>query len=60
MDDLKTCHVESKVVNEIINNLNIIYRKEALPTITQGKTHEYLGMKVDFSSKGKVDEYGKQ
>ena len=40
MDDLKISHVEFKVVDNIINNMNIKYGKEAPLTATQINVHE--------------------
>ena len=53
-DNLKISHVDSKVDYDIINMLNIKYGKEALLAFTWGKVHEYVGLMIYFSSKGKV------
>lgn len=54
VDDLKISHTDSKVVDEILRKLNERYGKDAPLTTTRGKTHEYLGMTIDFTIKGKV------
>ena len=38
----------------MISKLELRYGKEAPLSITRGYIHEYLGMKIDFSEKGKV------
>ena len=52
--DLKILHVDSKVVDDVIELLKSEFGKEAPLTISRGKVHEYLGMTIDFSIKGKV------
>ncbi len=54
VDDLKISHVDSRVVNQMIELLNNRYGKEASVTVTRGQSHDYLGMTIDFSKEGKV------
>ena len=54
VDDLKMSHVEQQVLEELLNALNAKFGKEKPLAITCGKTHEYLGMTIDYSSYGKV------
>ena len=54
MDDLKISHVDPKVVDDVIELLKSEVGNEAPLTISRGKVHEYLGMTIDFSVKGKV------
>ena len=54
VDDMKISHVDSRVVDNIINMLEQEFRKEAPLTICHGKIHDYLGMTFDFSIAGKV------
>jgi hypothetical protein len=54
VDDLKISHVDSKIVDEILAMLNDRYGTESPLTVTRGTIHEYLGMTIDFSIKGKV------
>ena len=54
VDDMKISHVDSTVVDRIINMLEAEFGKEAPLTIRQGKIHDYLGMTLDFSFDGKV------
>jgi len=54
VDDLKISHKEPKVVDYVINLIAKEFGKEAPLTVNRGKTHEYLGMTLDFVSPGKV------
>jgi hypothetical protein len=54
VDDLKISHVEPEVVTSVIDSLSKKFGKDAPMTITRGKVHDYLGMKIDYSDKGKV------
>ena len=54
VDDLKISHVDSKVVDSVLGKLGERYGKDASLVRTRGKVHEYLGMTLDFSSKGEV------
>ena len=47
MDDLKISHIDSEVVDDIINKLDEMYGKEAPMVTTRGKIHNYLGMMLD-------------
>ena len=51
---MKITHVDTKVVNDIINKLEQEFGKEAPLTTCRGKIHDYLGMMLDFSLPGKV------
>ena len=51
--------MKANVVINYINKLNEKYgkdatRKEVPLTVTRGKKHDYLGMLLDYSTKGKV------
>jgi hypothetical protein len=54
VDDLKISHVNDKVNTVIINLIDDESGNEAPLTITRGKVHDYLGMTLDYSEKGKV------
>jgi hypothetical protein len=54
VDDLKISHVEPNVVTQTIKQLETIFGAESPLTITRGKIHDYLGMVIDFNTKGKV------
>ena len=54
IDDIMVLHVDKTVVEGIISQFNSEYGNEAPLTITWGKIHKYLGMKIDFSTPGQV------
>ena len=54
VDDLKISHVDSKIVDDILNMLDESYGKEATVVTTRGKIHDYLGMMLDYNIDGKV------
>jgi hypothetical protein len=54
VDDLKISHANPEVVSTIINDLNKVFGKEAPLTQTRGKSHDYLGMTINFETPGKV------
>ena len=54
VDDLKISHVDPEVVTEVIGWLEGEFGAEAPLTVTRGKVHEYLGMTLDFTERGKV------
>jgi hypothetical protein len=54
VDDLKISHVETKVVDEFIEQMENEFGKEEPLSQSRGKVHEYLGMTLDFSSPGEI------
>jgi Reverse transcriptase (RNA-dependent DNA polymerase) len=54
VDDLKISHKNADVVTQVIELLETEFGKEAPLTKMRGKVHEYLGMTIDYSEKGKV------
>ena len=54
VDYLKISHVDKEVIEDIINMLNEKFGKESQITTTRGRVLEYLGMTLDYSTKGKV------
>jgi hypothetical protein len=54
VDGIKVSHVDTPVIDRVLELFEGEYRKEAPLTITRGKIHEYLGMAIDYSVKGKV------
>jgi hypothetical protein len=55
VDDLKISHVEKQVVEEMIKKLSDEFGSEDAPLKANiGKTHDYLGMTLDYSIDGKV------
>jgi hypothetical protein len=54
VDDLKILHVSTKVVDDLITNLDSKFGKETPLSKSRGKVHDYLGMTLDFSVPGQV------
>jgi hypothetical protein len=54
VDDLKISHANPDVVTNIIGKISSIFGNEAPLTVCRGKKHDYLGMELDYSQKGKV------
>ncbi len=54
VDDLKISHVDKAVLEDIVVKLNQRYGRESPLSVQRGAVHEYLGMTVDYSQKGKV------
>ena len=54
VDDLKISHVDKHIVEEIITGLNERYGKETPISVHRGPVQEYLGMRIDYTQKGKV------
>ncbi len=54
VDDLKFSHKDSKVNDQFDKWLQENYGEHGEVAIHQGKIHDYLGMEIDFSEKGKV------
>ena len=56
VDDLKISHVDPNVIEDIISKLDKAYgqNKDTPLAIHRGKTHDYQGMTIIFSEKGKV------
>jgi len=49
VDDLKISHVDSKVVDSVIDDIEKEFGKETPLSKSRGKIHDYLGMLLDFS-----------
>jgi hypothetical protein len=54
VDDLKISHVEGSANESVLDGLNKCYGQETPLTVTRGDLHDYLGMTIDYSTKGKV------
>ena len=54
VDDLKISQVDKDLMEDIINKLNKKFGQESPLVTTQGKLLEYLGMCIDYTTKGKV------
>ena len=64
VDDLMSSHMDPKVNDEFYLWMDKMYGKYKKVTAVRGKIHTYLGMTIDFSTKGKVkirmDDYVKR
>ena len=47
-------HMDPKVNDDFVKWLNKLYGNHGKVTVTRGDIHDYLGMKFDFSVRGKV------
>jgi hypothetical protein len=54
VNDLKISHMDPEVNTTVIGMIEAEFGKEAPLTITRGRIHEYLGMTLDYTKKGKV------
>jgi len=54
VDDLMSSHVDPQVNTNFLKWLNRMYGHHGAVKATRGKVHDYLGMKFDFTEKGKV------
>jgi hypothetical protein len=54
VDDLKVSHVDSKVVDDFIKQMDAEFGKETPMNQSRGKVHDYLGMLLDYSEDGCV------
>jgi hypothetical protein len=54
VDDLKISHVNPDVLEDILDKLDHRFGKEQPLTVTRGTVHDYLGMKIDYSTEGKA------
>jgi hypothetical protein len=52
VDDLKLSYVDAEEVTKMIDWLKSFYRDNL--RVSRGKTHDYLGMDLDFTEPGKV------
>ena len=54
VDDIMSSHVNKKVNDKFLEWLNRNYGKLKRVTSSRGDVHEFLGMTIDFTEKGKV------
>ena len=61
VDDLKASHKDSKVIDDFIEWAKEKYEDEGITKLkpSRGKVHDYLGITLDYSEKGKVKIYMK-
>ena len=56
VDDIKASHVDPKVIDDFVEWCRKTYAADGITELkpSRGKVHDYLGMILDFSVKGKV------
>jgi hypothetical protein len=55
VDDLKISHIKQSVIDDVLNDLNNTFGTNKKPlAATTGDIHDYLGITIDYSEKGKV------
>ena len=54
VDDLEVSHIDVKEVYKFILQIEEAFGAEAPLSVSRGKTHNYLGMSLDFRTKGEV------
>jgi hypothetical protein len=55
VDDLKISHLKQSVIDSVLNDLNKEFGTTRKPlAATTGMIHDYLGITIDYSEKGKV------
>ena len=54
VDDLKVSHINVKEVDKLILQMEEAFGADAPLSVSCGKTHDYLGMSLDFHTKGEV------
>ena len=57
VDDCKISHEDKDVVDDTIRKLEECFGDESSITVTPGKVHDYLGMTINYSTKGEVKFY---
>jgi len=50
-------HVDEKVFTDMLKKLEKKFGKESSVTVTRGPVHDYLCMTIDYSVKGKENNY---
>ena len=54
VNDFKISHTDANIVTEIINKLKVEVGKYGKLTVPRGNMHNYPGIPIDYSKKGKV------
>ena len=54
VDDLRLSHADVKEVDKFIQQMEETFGMDAPLSVSHGKTHDYLGMSLDFHTKGEV------
>ena len=54
VDDLKVSHVDATEVEKFVQQMEETFGQETPLTVSRGQVHDYLGMTLDFRTKGEV------
>ena len=54
VDDLKVSHADVKEVDKFVHQMEETFSTDAPLSVSRGKTHDYLGMSLDFCTKGEL------
>jgi hypothetical protein len=55
VDDLKISHMKQSVIGSVLSDLNDVFGTDKKPlAASTGDIHDYLGLTIDYSEKGKV------
>ena len=54
VDDLKVSHVDAAEVEKFVQRMETTFGKDTPLTVSRGQVHDYLGMTLDFRTKGEV------
>ena len=54
VDDLKVSHVDAMEVDKFVQQMEETFGQETPLTVSRGQVHDYLGMTLDFRTKGEV------
>ena len=57
VDDCKISHLKESVVEDLLEKLSNRFGREKPLSVTRGAIHDYLGLTIDYSVKGKVKFY---
>ena len=54
VDDFKVLHIDTKEVEKFVRQMEETFGEDTPLTVSHGQVHDYLGMTLDFHSKGEV------
>ena len=54
IDDLKVSHMDTTEVEKFVRQMEETFGKDTPLTVSRGQVHDYLGMTLDFCTKGEV------
>ena len=54
VDDLKVSHVDASEVEKFVQRMEATFGQDTPLTVSRGQVHDYLGMTLDFRTKGEV------